>query len=188
MLKVFPRCCNLTSPLSPPPLAWVALFHWTLHPKHQIFSCASGCRRTPEREPAFKEIIPYRGDNSLMHSNRSFARQQSDLEKVVSSALVSLRRRSLDQKEKKKKGIIWWARDRNGDFRPLQGRDCALPGSTPSISDACTMLKKGSAGPCPAFQWLSPHLPVQRVRVQSLAREPRSHMLGSQKTKTEAIL
>ena len=65
-----------------------------------------GKQNTPEREPAFKEIIPYRGDNSLMHSNRSFARQQSDLEKVVSSALVSLRRRSLDQKEKKKRNNL----------------------------------------------------------------------------------
>lgn len=61
-----------------------------------------GKQNTQERELAFREIIPYRGDNSLMHSNRSFARPQSDLEKVVSSALVGLRRRSLDQNKQKK--------------------------------------------------------------------------------------
>lgn len=61
-----------------------------------------GKQNTQEREPAFREIIPYRGDNSLMHSNTSFARLQSDLEKVVSSALVGLRRRSLDQNKQKK--------------------------------------------------------------------------------------
>ena len=36
-----------------------------------------GKQNTQERELAFREIIPYRGDNSLMHSNRSFARPQS---------------------------------------------------------------------------------------------------------------
>ena len=63
-----------------------------------------GKQNTQEREPAFKEIIPYRGDSSLMHSNRSFARLQSDLEKVVNSA--SQKKKLRLKKRKKKKGII----------------------------------------------------------------------------------
>ena len=36
-----------------------------------------------------------------------------------------------------------------------------------------------------AVQWLRLHLPMQGVRVQSLVRELRSHMLHGQKNKTK---
>lgn len=51
------------------------------------------------KEASLQRVIPYRGDSSLMHSNRSFARLQSDLEKVVNSA-------SQKKKLRSKKGII----------------------------------------------------------------------------------
>ena len=55
----------------------------------------------------------------------------------------------------------------------------------PESKEKKFFFKLGVSGCFPGDPWLRFHLPMEGVKVQSLIREPRTHMPHGQKTKTQ---